>query len=191
MQTIWFTSDSHFCHGQKINEEPNGIIKYCSRPYKCFEEMNEDLIEKWNSVVKPDDIIYHLGDFGYGRNATIEALQTILNSLNGVKYLIEGNHDKKLGSKLKGWEKISKYEEIKIFHNNDTYPISMFHYPIESWNNMYYKAIHLHGHCHGTLPEYNLRLDVGVDSWNGYPVNFEQILERLSTLPPSPLLGET
>ncbi len=28
--------------------------------------MNEYIIQKWNAVVKKDDIVYHLGDVGFG-----------------------------------------------------------------------------------------------------------------------------
>ena len=51
--TIWISSDHHFCH--------NKILTYCSetRPYNDIEEMNSDYIKKWNSVVKPSDIVYY------------------------------------------------------------------------------------------------------------------------------------
>ena len=60
-QGIRFTSDTHFGH--------NNIIKFCKRPWKTTEEMNEALIERWNSVVKPDDIVFHLGDFAFAANS--------------------------------------------------------------------------------------------------------------------------
>ena len=55
---IWFTSDTHFFH--------NNIIDYCKRPFVNAEEMNEYIIKQWNSVVKPQDEVYHLGDFAFG-----------------------------------------------------------------------------------------------------------------------------
>ena len=59
--TTFFTSDTHFGH--------ENIIKYCGRPFKDVEKMNERLIKNWNEVVKDTDTIFHLGDFsfrGYG-----------------------------------------------------------------------------------------------------------------------------
>lgn len=52
--TIWFTSDLHLNHSK--------IIEYCNRPFSNIEEMNEMLINNWNSVVKPKDIVFCLGD---------------------------------------------------------------------------------------------------------------------------------
>ena len=52
---FWYSSDSHFHHRR--------IIEYCSRPFPSVEEMNQVMIERWNEVVKPDDIVYHCGDF--------------------------------------------------------------------------------------------------------------------------------
>jgi calcineurin-like phosphoesterase family protein len=51
----FFSSDPHFWH--------NNVIKYCMRPYTTVEEMNEDMVNKWNEVVAPEDEVYNLGDF--------------------------------------------------------------------------------------------------------------------------------
>ena len=79
---IWFTSDTHFNH--------NNIIRFCNRPWNTVEEMDKALIENWNSVVKPDDIVFHLGDFAFAPNSK---WKTLLQALNGKIYLIVGNHD--------------------------------------------------------------------------------------------------
>ena len=50
----WITSDTHFFH--------NRIIQYEDRPFANAMEMNEQMIERWNSVVRKDDLVYHLGD---------------------------------------------------------------------------------------------------------------------------------
>jgi calcineurin-like phosphoesterase family protein len=55
---IFFTSDTHFWH--------KNVIAYCSRPYQSLEEMNQDLITRWNARVKPEDTVYHLGDVCFG-----------------------------------------------------------------------------------------------------------------------------
>lgn len=74
-------ADTHFDHAN--------IIRYCNRPYNSVEEMNEDLIERWNSVVSKKDVVYILGDFGFGR----EVVAKFLPRLNGTCYLVKGNHD--------------------------------------------------------------------------------------------------
>jgi calcineurin-like phosphoesterase family protein len=54
MEKVFFTSDTHFGHAN--------IIKYCGRPFASVEEMNRELIARWNAVVGPRDTVYHLGD---------------------------------------------------------------------------------------------------------------------------------
>ena len=55
------------------------IIEYCNRPFKDTNEMNEYIIQKWNSVVKENDIVYHLGDVGFG---TTEMLKELVRKFN-------------------------------------------------------------------------------------------------------------
>ena len=60
---IFFTSDTHFDH--------KNILRFCNRPWETVEEMNQGLIDNWNSVVGPDDIVFHLGDVSFGGNTNL------------------------------------------------------------------------------------------------------------------------
>lgn len=82
MTETFFTSDTHFGHKNILEYEKD------ARPFNSVEEMNEQLISNWNSTVSPKDIIFHLGDFAFGRNNV-----DIAARLNGRKRLILGNHD--------------------------------------------------------------------------------------------------
>lgn len=156
--TIWFTADTHFNHAN--------IIKHCNRPFKTVAEMDTCLINNWNKVVKAEDTVYHLGDFAWGNTNITEWY----SKLNGRVLLIRGNHDKRLGCMF-GVEDRS-YAELE--YKGKTFILS--HYPFEVWNKKHYGSIHLHGHCHGTLPKIENRFDVGVDCNNYKPVNIESFL---------------
>lgn len=52
--------------------------------------MNKEMIIRWNSIVKKDDKVWHLGDFILG-NKNIAA--DIISHLNGRIFLVKGNHD--------------------------------------------------------------------------------------------------
>jgi len=113
---IYFIADTHFNH--------ENIIKYCDRPFSNAKEMNEYIIQKWNSVVKEDDIVYHLGDVGFG---TTEMLKELINRLNGTKILLRGNHDFERG--VNGWKEVgfSEVYKKKIELGN----LILIHKPIE------------------------------------------------------------
>ena len=66
------------------------IIEYCNRPFSNINEMNEEMIKRWNSVVKKGDKVWHLGDFGFGSKKQIA---NVVSKLNGRIFLILGNHD--------------------------------------------------------------------------------------------------
>lgn len=82
MINTWFTSDTHFGHKNILEYEKE------VRPFSSVEEMNECLIERWNMVVRKNDVVYHLGDFAFGRH-NIKIAERLL----GKKKLIMGNHD--------------------------------------------------------------------------------------------------
>jgi calcineurin-like phosphoesterase family protein len=142
--------------------------------------MNEALIANWNSVVKPGDDVYELGDFAFLKENEIEK---ILNRLNGNIYHIWGNHDKvimnsnKLRSKFK-WCK--DYHELSVGEQK----ICLFHYPIGEWNKCHRGNIHLHGHCHGSYPHTRGKMmDVGVPCINYTPINLDEVLRLMKDKP--------
>lgn len=157
---LWFTSDTHFYHSK--------VIEFCRRPFASVEEMNEAIINNWNAVVRPDDVIYHLGDFSFKGKTQSEF---ILNRLNGHKHLIQGNHDHSKTVKLSGWESVDKWCGLRYSD------VSMFlcHYPSSDWHPY---DIMLHGHSHGTSAKVEKRWDVGVDVWNYKPVSLKEVLAR-------------
>lgn len=178
--TIFFTSDLHFNH--------TNILKYCSdsRPFSSVDEMNEAIINNWNSVVGQDDIVYVLGDFGFG---SYNELQKLFDRLNGTKHLIRGNHDKDT-VKIKGWASITDYHGAKLIsitHDNVKHLVILSHFAYAVWDQSHNGSINLYGHSHGKAPNKLIpntqQCDVGVDSWNCTPCNFSQIIERMNTYP--------
>lgn len=168
MTDIWFTSDTHFGH--------KNAIKFCNRPFDSVEQMDEALIAFWNARVKPNDTVWHLGDFGFYK--TYDELNAVFSRLNGNKYLIVGNHDYGNTKRL-FWEKVSPIEELKFGKQT----LVLFHYPMTAWHRSYHGSHHLYGHVHGGLVGTDQCLDVGVDCWNYAPINYEEIKGRLKTLP--------
>ena len=170
---IWFTSDTHYGH--------TNILKYCNRPFKNVNEMNNEMMSRWNNVVNDEDTVYHLGDFAFSRD--LEFTLNILNSLKGNKVLITGNHDRKMPSEIKRrFAFVTNYYEFKVQDdeaNRGTQLIVMMHYAMRIWNKSHYGAWQLYGHSHGTLSDdpNALAIDVGVDCHNYTPINYEQIKE--------------
>lgn len=149
---IYIVSDTHFSH--------KNIIEYCNRPYENTEIMNKNIVEKWNSIVAPKDVVFHLGDVGFG---LVEQLKPLIESLNGHKILLRGNHDMKRG--INSWTNIgfdivyknkeislSKFlEDIKTIYTEDVSldlkefnDIIFSHCPRQVEDNI----LNIHGHIH-------------------------------------------
>ena len=179
-QGIWFTSDLHFGH--------QNIIRFCKRPWKTTEDMDWNLIQNWNSVVKPDDLVFNLGDFAFATNARWKEL---LSQLNGHHYLILGNHDitRWPGDKIMElFEGVSHQMILKI----DGRTVYLNHYPYlcfgGAWREPKSAVYQLFGHVHSNpncggmdtdrlVNLFPYQYDVGVDNNNYTPISWQQVQE--------------
>jgi len=176
---IYFTADLHLGH--------ENIIKYCNRPFKSVEEMDETIINNINSVVRERDNLYVLGDFALYRpdyySKKIKAYEV---------NFIPGSHDKKLPQHLN-----ANCEHRFILPSIDEFCpdglldeygnkrlIVMCHYSMRSWNKSHYASYHLFAHHHGRLEPYGLSFDVGVDTNNFFPYSLDDIEKKMKTLKP-------
>lgn len=180
---VWLTSDSHHYH--------KNILKYCSRPFETVEEMNQALINNWNSVVGKDDHVYHLGDFCFGN---VEKWNSILEPgvLNGNIHLILGNHDvPRIFKESVNRERFCEitYQKMLLF---DGWTIFLNHFPfLDFSNNIDHKVIQALGHIHsgpfsaGTITEEKTKClnwnqyDVGVDNNDYTPISLEKFFEEI------------
>jgi calcineurin-like phosphoesterase family protein len=134
--------------------------------------MDEAMIKRWNTVVAPGDLVYHLGDFSFGPQADY------LPRLNGEKHLVLGNHDPKRmrGRDNAGWASVNEMLHIKA---PDGTRLVLCHYAMRVWNRSHRAVIHLYGHSHGSLAGDSQSCDVGVDCWDFVPVSLDAIKARL------------
>ncbi len=163
---IYFIADTHFNHAN--------IVKYCNRPFKNICEMNEYIIQKWNSVVKKDDIVYHLGDVGFG---SLEEVKGLIEKLNGTKILLRGNHDFKIGANT--WKEIG-FKEVykkKIIIDN----LVLTHAPTEEVGE---NQINILGHIHDKPLDERFNKDnhicVSCDVVDYMPISMESIKDIIS-----------
>lgn len=145
----YYIADCHFDHEKAMELD--------GRPFESLGQMNQIMIERWNSVVKKKkDEVYILGDLLLGKG---ERANELLKQLNGKKYLIAGNHDrgflrdKKFDTTLVEW--VKDYAEIK----DNTRKLVLCHYPIICYNGQYHgdHTYMLYGHVHNTKDYENVK----------------------------------
>lgn len=160
---VWFTSDHHFGHKR--------IIDLANRPFASVEEMDDEMIRRWNAIVAPGDTVYHLGDFAFADHTPY------LERLKGQKRLIVGNHDHSNRVKRsKGWATVDQLLHVTV----DDTPLVLCHYAMRVWSRSHHGALHFYGHSHGNLDGDSQSLDVGVDCWAYTPVGLDDIKACLS-----------
>lgn len=181
--TTWFTSDTHYGHAN--------VIGFCDRPFMDVVHMENALAGAHNAIVKPDDIVYHLGDFIWSPKPA-EWLR-IFDMLNGRFRIIRGNHDLPLRKNLALMLAHPKIEWVKDYAEEkiDGIKVVLCHYPLGTWNRARHGSFHLHGHCHGTWTQsfprsiaHGRSMDVGVDCWDYRPLSFENVRGVLEAIEP-------
>ncbi len=151
---LFVTSDTHFNH--------KNIIEYTCRPFKTVEEMNETIINKWNSKVGKEDLVIHLGDFALGNE---EKIKYIKKRLNGNIVLLKGNHDHKA---------IRKTGFLIIKGSLEIENLIFSHYPLAK-KEIPKGFINIHGHIH---EKESIRgINVSVEKTNYEPLEFETLKE--------------
>ena len=160
---IYFIADTHF------SEE--NIMRYENRPFQDVEDMNHVLIANWNEIVKEDDIVYVLGDFGADGQETV-----FLSQLNGVKYLVKGNHDTKLNDYYRNAGFLEVYDCPIIM--NSFWILS--HEPLYVNSNMPYANIFGHVHNSPLYKTYSSQhYCVSVERIQYVPIAFDEIIRKI------------
>jgi calcineurin-like phosphoesterase family protein len=134
MPAVFLISDTHFGHEKTctvFKREDGSPL----RPFKNAEEMDEEMIKRWNERVRPSDKVYHLGDVVINR----KSLQ-VLKRLNGDKVLIKGNHDI---FKLNDYTE--HFRDIRGYHVMNGMILS--HVPVHT-DQLYRFGCNIHGHLH-------------------------------------------
>jgi calcineurin-like phosphoesterase family protein len=192
-QRLWFTSDTHYNHGNICSATTQWTNPVTCREFKSLEQMNAHLVGNINEKVGQDDILFHLGDWSFGGFEQIELFRNQIVCKN--VHIITGNHDHHIESDREGCQKlfssVNKYLNLVVKYNVGT-PLqgearfALMHFPIASWDNMARGAIHLHGHVHFEADKrigVGKMMDVGVDGNRLYPIDMSEVLKLMRDQP--------
>lgn len=170
MSEIFVISDTHFNH--------TNILKFGrDKDFQSVEEMNEVMIERWNSVVKPNDKVYHLGDFAMGPRTEH---YKFITALNGKKRLVVGNHD--------DVKHLAPYfQKVVMWRMFGEWGLLLTHVPVHPttlgegrFNGKQIKNIH--GHIHANPSPAGPYQCVCVEQIDYTPVNIEDLKWKIGEL---------
>ena len=166
------------------------------RNYESVDEMNEKLIEIWNSVVTPEDTVYNLGDLSMAANT--KKIIEVAKRLNGKHFLILGNHDHSIKKDKEKLIAMTKDDDNKMFEDIRDYKLLTFpgiqivlsHYPMAAWENQQNGSIMLHGHLHDYMTNVKGKiLNVGFDL-HGRLLSLDDVVDFTKSLPVLPYRDE-
>lgn len=188
----WYSADLHLGHAN--------ISRYSGRPYDDVETMNTAIIERFASLVQPDDTLILLGDVAMGH---LDDTVPLISLLPGKRILVPGNHDKCWrGHGDKATRHDALYASVfdEIWH--DPSPVNLngkhtllHHFPFRGAGDhtateryAEHRPIDrgewlVHGHVHEKWRQRGRMVNVGVDAWGGYPVNSEELTQLIAIGP--------
>ncbi|WNN94796.1 metallophosphoesterase [Streptomyces phage Phredrick] len=186
----FFTSDTHFGHER--------IISLCERPFDSVDEMNEEMIRRWNETVKPTDTVIHLGDVALGKIA--ESLP-LVGRLNGHIKLVPGNHDRIFSGEKQAKRDRFMPEYLKVFDevlpeslqmDVGGFRVVLSHFPYVGDSHGADRHADkrpkdeglpiIHGHVHDEWAENGRMFNAGVDVRDFRPVHEDVVVDWLKSL---------
>lgn len=168
MANTWIISDTHFGHQnicKFVNEDGSPL-----RPWDNADEMDEVLVNNWNSVVKPADTVYHLGDVVMNRKAL-----PIMTRLNGKKKLVLGNHDI-----FDVYDDYAKYF-YRVHGSVKLDNLLLTHIPVHIDSVPHWALANVHGHIHSRVIDHPLYYNVSVENIDYIPISIEDLKLRIAT----------
>ena len=178
MKDVWFTADLHMGHRQEFLYGPRGFANEI--------EMNEAIVERWNELVKPGDVVYNLGDMAMN---DIEASIPYLKQLNGHQIWIMGNHDTDKKAErilyachsniymMKGNTYSAMLKDGKMRYYVSHYPTITTNFDDKHFSQHVFS---FHGHTHQKTnfyhPDNPFLYHVGMDSHDCRPVHLDEVL---------------
>ena len=190
MSDVWFTSDTHFGHRM--------LIERGYRPFSTVQDMDEALATAWNEIVKPDDVVWHVGDWSMGGPGWFGRAAGVgwVSQLHGHVHLITGNHDKpwpgnRDAHKHQAAWLAAGFKTIQAFARRriNGQQVLLSHFPYEGDHTDDDRATQfrlpdlglplLHGHVHEAWKVRGRQINVGVDVWDFRPVHLDTIATLL------------
>lgn len=182
MTNTFLVSDTHFGHEKTCTTFKNKDGSPL-RPFANADEMNEQMVQRWNAVVRPQDKVYHLGDVVINKK-----FLNIMFRLNGSKRLIRGNHDimKTKDYMAKDENGVPMFSEVYGVRVLDDMILS--HIPLHPESITARFGTNVHGHLHNNEvmrtvngeqepdPRY---LCVCVEHTNFTPISLDEVRERI------------
>jgi calcineurin-like phosphoesterase family protein len=181
MKDIWVISDTHFNHTNILSfSDSRTGLPVRGHLFQDVDQMNAHMIEKWNSVVKPGDIVYHLGDVIIGNR---DWMNENWNRLNGSKRLIVGNHDDIKFLSSGGW-----FKKVQMWRQFTEFNLLLSHVPLHETSlsrgrpDTVHQTVNVHGHTHGNGSPLGRYISVCVELRDYTPVHIETLAEEAKKL---------
>lgn len=183
-ERVFITSDLHFCH-------PN-ILKFARFEFENIQDMEREMIRRWNEVVTFNDVVFVLGDI-FWKKPECETHKLIQKLHARRIYIVPGNHDFVYPPKREDLLKDPRViilDDVVALHlyraDGEIFEIYLSHFPLGTWPHRPQGAYNLHGHLHsdptGHNNEYYSELpkqkDIGMDSNNLYPYDIWEALSQ-------------
>ncbi|MEL6296935.1 MAG: metallophosphoesterase [Pseudomonadota bacterium] len=153
---IWFISDTHFGH--------DAVIRFGNRPFANADEADAAMAERWRACVKPDDLVFHLGDVAWNAGGL-----KLFTELPGTKRLIMGNHD--------GRSIVPHVQRLYLFRRFPELGFIASHMPMMMERGR--EPVNVHGHVHAVDVDFPGYVNISVEKTDYAPLHIDELKVRV------------
>lgn len=184
---LYLTHISHFSHKNILNFRDSATSELIRPGFTDVNHMNEHMIDRWNSVVKPGDKVYHLGDVFFGDK---DAFKKLWPKLHGSKRLIVGNHDDIPFLSSGGF-----FQKVQMWRHFTQFGLMLSHVPLHVSSLLRHQParqgedqqepnmlVNVHGHTHTNGSPDGPYISVCVELRNYTPVHIEDLMQEAKAL---------
>lgn len=151
------------------------------RPYANVDKMTSDIIEKWNNIVSANDIVYHLGNFGWDPKTAYDCIL----KLNYRKlYIMVGENDQPILDLKRKGTLPQNVEIIEPYHTIDSLNLTLNYWPMGEWpkkNKKYYGVIGYPSRKYKTVPKKRI-INCSIDQCNYKPQDINSLIDLLKEI---------
>jgi calcineurin-like phosphoesterase family protein len=153
----------------------SGVIRPNNRPFGNVQDMNDEMVQRWNAVVKPEDTVIHLGNFAWDPTTAEEMFEDLnFNQL----LLLPAEHDSAILELQAAGGLPTNVKVVNYIFEQNNLNATFSYWPMLEWPSKSKGGYLFHGYYNKKYKSDHKKkmINMATEFWNYTPQNINSIL---------------